>query len=33
MIYMWSGRADDLKESGDESEAVVDKLKGRRSLD
>jgi len=30
---MWSGRADDLEESGDESEVIVDKLESRRPLD
>ena len=30
---MWSGRADNLEESGDESEAVVDEFESRRPLD
>ena len=27
MIYMWSGRADDLEEPGDKSGVVVDEVK------
>jgi len=30
---MWSGRADDLEESGDEPEVVIDEGKSRRGLD
>ena len=30
---MWSGRADDLEESGDESEVVLDEFESRRPLD
>ena len=33
MINVWGGRADDLEESGDESEVVVDELESRRLLD